>query len=392
MIKIGIRTAKVMKILPTPEIYAGKSSLNVVNKLLDRLNAGKVMIVTDKGIVNAGICAKLQGAIKNRDIVLFDDVQPDPSIKLVELVVKIARSNNIQAVIGLGGGSSIDTAKVAAALITNDKDMSSYVGIDLLEKDAVPIIAIPTTAGTGSEVTHIAILSDEEEQLKKGIVSSKLIPHFAVLDPDLTVGLPPHVTAATGMDALVHALEAYISVNASSYSDTLALKAVSLIGENIREAYNNGANLQARENMLLGSLYAGMAFANAGVAAVHAFAYPLGGMFHIPHGLANSVMLPTIMEFNMTGSEKRFAQMAKQLLNDNNAGANCLVKEIYRLCNDLKIPLSLEELKIPKSAIAQLAEGAMKVTRLLANNPREITPQDALELYTKAYKGSAIAQ
>jgi alcohol dehydrogenase class IV len=381
-----------MKILPAPEIYIGKSSLEQINNILNKINATKILVVTDKGIVNAGIYAKLE-AILNKDsrqIVFFDEVQPDPSIKLVEQVVKIARNNNIDAVIGLGGGSSIDTAKVAAALVTNDKEMASYIGIELLEKDALPIIAIPTTAGTGSEVTHIAILSDEKEQLKKGIVSSRIIPKFAILDPELTVGLPPHVTAATGMDALVHALEAYISINAYTYSDTLALRAIGIISENIREAYNNGKNLEARENMLLGSLLAGIAFANAGVAAVHAFAYPLGGMFHIPHGLANSVMLPTIMKFNMTGNEIRFTEMAKHLTNNSNSTAQDTIKEIYKLCEELKIPLSLAELNIPESAISQLAESVMKVTRLLANNPRKITYDDAIKLYTSAYKGGLI--
>lgn len=377
-----------MKILPAPEIFIGKSGLARVNSILNGLNAEKVLVITDKGIVNAGIYRKLEDALKNtnRKIVLYDSVRPDPSVKLVEEAVQIARGNDVEAVIGVGGGSSLDTAKIAAALITNTKDMSSYIGVDLLENDAAPIIAIPTTAGTGSEVTHIAILSDEEEQLKKGIVSTKIIPAFAILDPELTTGLPGHVTAATGMDALVHALEAYISVNANPYSDVLALKAVNLISKNIREAYNNGKNTEARENMLLGSLFAGISFANAGVAAVHAFAYPLGGMFHVPHGLANSVMLPTIMEFNLTGNEERYSQMAGCLTNNSKASPQCVIDEIKKLRNDLKIPLSLKELRIPESSIPQLAESAMKVTRLLANNPRKITLQDAVRLYTRAYK------
>lgn len=383
-----------MKILPIPEIFTGKSSLNEINNILNKINAEKVMVVTDKGIINAGIYEKLQAVLKsgNKKIILFDEVLPDPSIKLVEEAVSVARKNKIDAVIGIGGGSSLDTAKVAAALIINDKNISNYIGIELLEKDSVPVVAIPTTAGTGSEVTHIAILSDKEEQLKKGIVSTKIIPDFAILDPELTIGLPPHVTAATGMDALVHALEAYTSLNASPYSDALALKAVDLISENIREAYNNGKNIEARENMLTGSLFAGIAFANAGVAAVHAFAYPLGGMFHIPHGLANSVMLPTIAEFNMVGNEERFTELANRLTGNSNATVQDGITEINKLCSDLKIPLSLAELKIPESAIPELAEGAMKVTRLLANNPRKITLEDALDLYTKAYKGTAVAK
>jgi len=382
-----------MRILPLPEIFAGKSSLANLDSIIRSINAEKVMVVTDKGIINAGIYDKLSEILKNtgKEVILFDNVQPDPSIKLVEEVVEIARRNAADVVIGVGGGSSIDTAKVAAALVKNNKDIANYIGIDLLENDSIPVIAVPTTAGTGSEVTHIAILSDEEEQLKKGIVSTKLIPRYAVLDPELTTGLPPHVTAATGMDALVHALEAYISVNSTSYSELLALKAIEIISSNIREAYDNGQNLQARENMLTGSLLAGIAFANAGVAAVHAFAYPLGGMFHIPHGLANSVMLPTIMEYNLIGSEDKFLQIAKVLVEKETSSPFAVLKEIRQLCADLKIPLSLEELKIPENAIPQLAEGAVKVTRLLANNPRKIAYQDALELYTKAYKGIAVS-
>lgn len=376
-----------MRILPTPEIHAGESSLNEINNILSKLNAEKVMIITDAGIVKAGIYAKLEDLLNktNKKIVSFTDVQPDPSIDLISSILEMSRKNKVDAVIGIGGGSSLDTAKVVAALANNDKSIDSYIGIDLLEKNSLPIIAIPTTAGTGSEVTPIAILSDEKEQLKKGIVSNKIIPQYAILDPELTVGLPPHVTAATGMDALIHALEAYTSVNANSYSDTLALKAIQLISSNIREAYNNGKNLEIRTNMLLGSLLAGMAFANAGVTAVHAFAYPLGGMFHIPHGLANSLMLTTIMEFNMVGNEKRFTDIGKFLTGDNNATAQTAINELNSLCNDLNIPQNLAAVNIPENAIHQLAEGAIKVTRLLANNPRKITLEDAIKIYSKAY-------
>ena len=376
-----------MKILPTPEIFSGQGSLKQINSILATINAKKIMVITDKGIVKAGIYDKLKNIIEaeNTEIVLFDGVQPDPEINLVGKVVEIARDASVEAVIGIGGGSSLDTAKVAAALITNNNSIYDYIGIDLLKEDPVPLIAIATTAGTGSEVTPIAILSDEQEQLKKGIVSTKIIPKYAILDPELTLGIPPHVTAATGMDALVHALESYNSLNANEYSDALALKATSIISLNIRKSYNQGQDLEARNNMLVGSLMAGMAFANAGVSAVHAFAYPLGGMFHIPHGLANSVMLLPIMEYNMVGNEKRFAQMAKALLNDRNADEKSLISGIEKLCVDLKIPANLADLKIPQNAIEQMAQGAMKVTRLLANNPRKIELEDAVELYTKAY-------
>ena len=379
-----------MKILPLPEIYSGQDSLYEIKGILNKINALKIMVITDQGIVNAGIYKKLEAVIKQEDkeIILFDKVLPDPSIELVESAVNIARKLEIDAVIGIGGGSSIDTAKVVAALIPNTKNISQYIGTELIEQDSLPIIAIPTTAGTGSEVTPIAILSDEKEQLKKGIVSSKIIPDFAILDPLLTTGLPPKVTAATGMDALIHAIEAFTSLNSNIYTDMLALKAIKIITENIREVYNNGANIIARNNMLSGSLLAGMAFANAGVAAVHAFAYPLGGMFHIPHGLANSVMLSSIMEFNLEGSENKYIQIANIITGKEENDPTIAVSGMVNLCRDLDIPMSLVELNIPESSITQMAEAAMKVTRLLANNPRKITFDDAVELYKKAYKGN----
>ncbi|MBF0199330.1 MAG: iron-containing alcohol dehydrogenase [Planctomycetes bacterium] len=379
-----------MKILPTPEVFCSDNALEELPVILKNMSAAKVMVVTDKGIIGAGIYDKIKAILDttNIEIILCDEVKPDPSITLVKSIAELARKSDVSAIIGLGGGSSLDTAKVAAAMVTNDKDLDAYIGINLLEKMPLPIIAIPTTAGTGSEVTHIAILSDEEEQLKKGIVSPKIIPSYAILDPNLTVGLPPHITAATGMDALCHALEAYTSIgaNRSVYSDSLALKAIEMITANLKIAYNEGSNLEARRNMLLGSLLAGMAFANAGVTAVHAFAYPLGGMFHVPHGLANSLMLPVIVEYNQVGNEERFIEVGKHMANarkDNTTQAT--VDAINELSNELKIPKNLAEVNIPEDAIQSMAEGAIKVTRLLDNNPRPITLDDAVNLYTQAY-------
>jgi alcohol dehydrogenase len=250
------------------------------------------------------------------------------------------------------------------------------------------VIAIPTTAGTGSEVTPVAILSDEDEHLKKGMVSYRLIPAVAILDPGLTLGLPPRMTAYTGMDALTHAIEAYTSVNASDYSDALALRAVRLISSGIMTAFKDGSDLPSRGSMLMGSLLAGIAFACAGVAAVHAFAYPLGGTFHVAHGLSNSVMLPVIMEYNMQGNEKKFAELAVAMEGGEQkpSGARAAVDFVNRLSRDLGIPANLAALGIPEGALTELAGGAMKVTRLLANNPRKIGPGDAEKIYRAAYE------
>ncbi len=370
-----------------PEILIGESSLEKTVPILDGLKAGKVLVVTDPGIVNAGIYDQLKTLLEaaGKTVVLFDRVQPDPEIALVRQAVELARNAGVNAVIGLGGGSSLDTAKVAAALATNPKDINAYLGVDLLEESALPIIAIPTTAGTGSEVTHIAILSDESEQLKKGMVSAKMIPQYAILDPNLSVGLPPYATAVTGMDALIHALESFTSIHANDYSEALGLRAIELISKNIRIAFNYGSDLKAREAMLLGSLMAGMAFANVGVAAAHAFAYPLGGMFHVPHGLSTSLMLIPVMAFNMARNEEKYRLMAKSLTGRIDVTAQTALDEVDKLVSDLKLPRNLAEINIPESALPIMAEKVMDVTRLLGNNPRKITPDDALAIYKHAY-------
>lgn len=379
-----------MRILPTPEILFGESVLQNLPSVLKKLNAGKVLLVTDNGIVRAGISERVCTLLRDAGIQLaiFDSVEPDPSIHQVNTVAALARAEAIDAVIGLGGGSSIDVAKVAAALVTNTKPIDDYIGTELLDQPALPVIAIPTTAGTGSEVTPIAILSDTDAQLKKGIVSTKIIPCFAFLDPTLTTSLPQKMTAATGMDALCHAVEAYTSVNATLYSDTLAIRAIELICGNLREAYDNGNDLTARGNMLMASLLAGIAFANAGVTAVHAFAYPLGGRYHVPHGLANSLMLPAIVAYNIIGNEERFSHVAAAMARGgigNGASAADVVTAVAILGKHLQLPKNLAAINIPAEAIPGMAEAAMQVTRLLANNPRPIALADAVALYTAAH-------
>jgi len=239
-------------------------------------------------------------------------------------------------------------------------------------------------------VTPIAVLSDEGEHLKKGVVSPHLFPNVAILDPALTLGCPPAVTAASGMDALIHGIESYTSIHASRFTEFLAYKAVETIAGSLRTAYANGADLEARTRMMEGSLWAGMAFANSGVAAVHAFAYPLGGEFHVPHGVSNTVMLPYVMRYNMVGVLRRYADLAGAFgaARDGDSDvlrAEALIAAIERLADDIRVPRRLRDLKVPETAIPMMAEGVMKVTRLLANNPRTMTVQDAEAIYRSAY-------
>lgn len=383
---------KVTLFRTTKRILFGPGALEKTGAEAQLLKAKKVLIITDPGVIQAGLLGSLEKSLQAAGLpfVIFDGVEPDPRIEVVEKSVERARKEAIDLIIGFGGGSSLDIAKVTSILLTNPGKIDPLFGIDLVPHPGIPVILIPTTAGTGSEVTPIAILSDTKEKLKKGIVSSFLFPEVAIVDPKLTVGLPPSVTAFTGMDALTHAIEAYYSINATDLSDLLAIRAMELISKNIRVAYANGENLSARSSMMEGSLFAGIAFANAGVGAVHAFAYPLGGEFHLAHGLTNTLMLPYIMRYNILGCPHKFVRIAKAFgervdgLSELD-GAEVAVKFIERLSDDLRVPRRLKEVGIPEEAIPRLAEAAMKVTRLLANNPRKITLEDAVAIYRSAY-------
>jgi alcohol dehydrogenase len=376
----------------TKRIVFGIGAIEKIGAEIQQLKGKKVLVVTDPGIIQAGLLEPLTDSIKAAGLpfALFDQVEPDPRIEVVEQCAEKARAEGSDCLIGYGGGSSLDIAKVAAVKLTNPGAIEALFGIDLIPQPGVPLILVPTTAGTGSEVTPIAILSDTREKLKKGIVSPYLFPETALLDPRLTVGLPPTVTALTGLDALIHAIEAYTSVNAFDLTDHLALRAIELIADNLRGAYARGEDLEARSKMLEGSLLAGIAFANAGVTAVHAFAYPIGGEFHVAHGLANSIMLPAVMRFNLLGHLAKFADIAQALgvetegLSDKEAALEGL-EAVEDLMGDLQIPRRLRDLNIPREAIPALAQGVMKVTRLLANNPRRLALEDARRIYEEAW-------
>jgi len=376
----------------TPRIILGNGCIEQIGTEVKNLKGKKAFIVTDPGIVQSGILDKVTTALKLAKIPfgVFDKVESDPRIEIVDATLSQFQGGKYDAIIGLGGGSSLDIAKLVAVMAKNPGSISDYFGIDLVSHPGLPLICVPTTAGTGSEVTPIAILSDEAEHLKKGVVSGYLFPRVALLDPLLTVGLPPAVTASTGMDALIHAIESYTSINANDLTDHFAYKAIQLIYGNIRTAYARGDDVNARFNMLEGSLVAGLAFANAGVTAVHAFAYPLGGEFHVPHGLANAVMLPHVLRFNMLGNLAKFTSISKAFglpvenLTQKQA-AEAGISAIEELMRDLNIPLHLKDMNIDQQAIPRMAEGVMKVTRLLANNPRKMTLKDAEQIYQMAW-------
>jgi len=372
-------------------ILAGLGSLDRLGEEAKALEAKNALVVTDKGVVDSGVAEKVQDLLKKAgmSVDVFDKVISDPDIGCAEACIEMAKRGKYDLILGVGGGSSMDIASVASVMSTNPGSVQDYLGINLVKNPGIPTILIPTTAGTGAEATPNAILTDVEAKLKKAVVSPYILPRVAIVDPLLTGSMPPSVTSSSGIDALAHAIETYTSNNATILSDLFAKEAINRIGRSLRTAVANGNNLQARYDMSIGSLYAGIAIANAGTTAVHALAYPLGGQFNVAHGIANGLLLPYVMEFNVLGDIPKFAQIAQFLgekvehlpLLDQAYHAAEAVKAIYR---DLKIPQSLTELKVPKEAIPYMAKAAMNVARLMANNPREMTVEDIERIYEKA--------
>jgi alcohol dehydrogenase len=365
--------------------------------ICEEQGARSVMLVTDPGIINVGLLEDVLPAFKESGIqlTLFKDVEADPADSTVTDAANQARAAKADYVVGFGGGSSMDVAKLVALLAHPEckQPLSEMYGVGNARGVRLPLLQVPTTAGTGSEVTPIAIVTTGATT-KAGVVSPVLQPDIALLDAELTKGLPAHVTAATGIDAMVHAIEAYTSVHKKNpVSDMLAKEALRLLSSNLMAVVNEGHNLEARSNMLLGALYAGQAFANAPVAAVHALAYPLGGHFHIPHGLSNSLVLPHVMRFNAANdtAAAQYAELAPYIMGlDAPEGSpaqitDALITWLEQRIKETGLPMTLRECDIPEDAIAMLASEAMLQQRLLINNPREVTEADALAIYTAAY-------
>ena len=362
-------------------------------------NIQSVMIITDPGIKSLGLH---QGALNsfvnaNMSVEVFSDVVADPPEYIVQTAINLAKELNVDAIIGFGGGSSMDVAKIVALLAhpESEQALSDIYGVGNAKGKRLPLIQIPTTAGTGSEVTQVAIVTTGETT-KMGAVTPLFLPDIAILDADLTMGLPPHVTAATGIDAMVHAIEAYTSRDKKNpMSDLMAKEALRLMAGSIQTATHNGTDInvgkKSREDMLLGAMMAGQAFANSPVAAVHALAYPLGGHFHIPHGLSNSLVLPHVMRFNLPDAASLYAELALIIFPDETFRgsdldvATKLVENIEALIIDLGLPTKLRDMDIEESFLPTLAKDAMLQTRLLVNNPRDVNYQDALSIYQAAY-------
>lgn len=322
-------------------------------------------------------------------VTVYGNVNAEPTISVFHEVLALAKSLELDAVIGAGGGSAMDVAKLVAALARGDQRIEDVFGINLLAGRDIFLVCLPTTSGTGSEVSPNAILLDERDQLKKGVISPHLVADAAYVDPLLTLSVPAAVTAATGLDALVHCIEAYANKFAHPVVDLYALDGVRLIGANLERAVRNGHDVEAREKMALGSLFGGMCLGPVNTAAVHALAYPLGGEFHVAHGVSNAVLLPHVLRLNLSAATERYAAIAEAL--GVGRGTSPMetalhgVERLAELSRQCGVPQHLSELGVPLDAIPRMAKAAMTVTRLLKNNPRELTERDAMDIYHAAY-------
>lgn len=373
-------------------LIAGPNSIERVGEHLSLLGTEvkSALIITQPSMKRLGFVEKLIHQLSDKGVStnVNIDVLPEPTIKNIEEVFQAIGKEQYDVLIGFGGGSVLDATKILSVLQTNNQSIRELLGTDLVKNPGTPTILIPTTSGTGSEVTPNAIVTLPDEELKIGIVSKYLLPKLVVLDPVLTLSLPRPITAATGMDAFTHSLESFISNKSNLISDMVALESIRLISSSIVEAYQNGNSVEAREKMLVGSMYGGMALTSAGTAAVHALAYPLGGKFKIPHGVANSMLLPHVMEFNMDAIEDRLFLVAKPMGIkiegfSKTEVAQKIVNRIVEWTNVLEIPQNLKEYGVKEEDVPALALSASKVTRLLNNNPKEVSLKDMEGIYRK---------
>ncbi|NEU30848.1 iron-containing alcohol dehydrogenase [bacterium LRH843] len=353
----------------------------------------KLLIITDKGVRGANLLAGIEQSLEESKIQyeIFDQVEPNPSSQVIHNALDVLKSHECDAVLAVGGGSSIDTAKGVAAMATNEGNILDYEGVGKLQNPTIPLIAIPTTSGTGSEVTASTVVTNKESLFKAAVISPYLFPSLAILDAELTIKCPQGITAATGMDALTHAIESYTSKAATPVSEALALHAIKLIGENIEKAYFVGTDIESREKMLVASMIAGYAFSQSRLGNVHAISQAFGGVFNIAHGIANATLLPFVMKYNLPACTDKMKDIAVALgedvsgLNEFEAGAKAL-EAVIKLNKSLNIPDNIKDLGVTLDRLPQLIADSMRSGNILVN-PRLTTADDVQTMIEKAYNG-----
>ncbi|MBT9165453.1 MAG: 1,3-propanediol dehydrogenase [Chloroflexi bacterium] len=383
---------KTFTLLEQPaRIIFGIGAADILGDELRHRKLNKALIVTDEGVRKSGVIGVIEKSLEKAGVAveIFDEVRPNSGVQIVEKGTRIAKEESRDVVVGIGGGSSMDTAKAIGAMVTNEGSIQDYEGLHKLKKQPLPIVLLPTTAGTSSEVTLWAVITDEEQKRKMGIGSSMLIPTFAIDDPLLTISQPPNVTAAAGMDALTHAIESYVNTAAQPISECFALEAIKLIGKYLRLAVAKGGNVEARYNMLLGTLMAGLAFHQTRLGNCHALAMPLGGgKWQIPHGLVNAILLPHVMEFNLIGNLDKFTLVAETMgqktdgLSLRKAAEQAIVA-IKELNEDVGICQRLGDFGVEGKDLPEIAGEAIKSGNI-AVNPRQTNIDDLISIAKKA--------
>jgi len=390
------------------QLVFGRNAVDQIGEIAVRLRGRRALLITDPVLTKAGIAERVRGPLLAANIAVdtFNEGEPEPSIRAAEACIALARSCQPDLYIGLGGGSNMDLAKITAAAVAHGGSPRDYIGDDKIPGPIAPLVCIPTTAGTGSEVSAAAVLTDTDAQIKVGILSNYLRPRVALVDPLLTVSCPPKVTADSGIDALTHAIEAYTAVDNETFplpagersvyqgrhplGSTLAEKAIELIGLHLRRAVQDGTDLEAREGMALGATLAGMAFSNVGVAVVHALEYPVGGATHCSHGAGNGLLLPFVMRFNRLVRKQEFANIALLLGEDldglyEDEAAELAITAVERLRADIGIPLRLRDLGVTEEQLRPFAEKAAGIKRILRVNPVAVTTDDLETILRAAY-------
>ena len=378
-------------------IRFGWESILSSGEEIRRILGPRVLLISDLELSRIGLYEPLIDNLTKigTEVRVFDKVQQDPILENLEGAIESGIGFLATGILGFGGGSPMDVAKLASLVLGSGEKIDSLWGVNKAKGPRLPLILVPTTAGTGSEVTPVSIMTVENTE-KRGVSSQVIIPDLAVLDPSLTMGLPPRITATTGIDAMVHAIEAYTSSSANNniISATLAMEALELLGSSILAATKDGTSeKRAREKMLLGSMLAGISFANSPVAGVHALAYPIGVKYKVSHGLSNALLLPHVMKFNMqlTDTRDSYAKLAGIIfphlsnIKDSKEQADLLVDELIQLSKKLGLPTRLQEIDIPKDALTEMSNEAMKQDRLLINNPKKISQRDAEKIYKAAW-------
>lgn len=373
-----------------PEIIYGKNAITQLPNAIKTFASKRVLLVTDKNLSNTDIFSGIKKLLTENSIdsVIFDSISGEPTTELGDECAALGKKEGCDIVCGIGGGSTLDTAKAAAVIITNNGSVRDYQGLDKVPGPGLPKIMIPTTAGTGSEATFTAVFIRKDERKKGGINSKYLYPEIAILDPLLTLTVPPNITASTGLDALCHAIESFLSQKATFITEAISLSAIKLIWKNLSTAYENGADVKSRISLLYGSFLAGVGLANAGVTAVHSISYPLGGMFGIPHGIGNGLLLPYVLEFDLPEASEKLAQIYDKVHGisekDTITKAEEMVLEIKSMLQAFQIP-RLKELGVASKDFSSLAEDAIKVAVPIENNPKPVTVEDIIEIYRAAF-------